>query len=102
MYTFINVSVLFCKIAQSRLFGSNLWIVGTHEHYKHTQHFQLHRCSLLESLLHKASTVTFNNPHSAREISTGRRLIKTKRKRGEKNETSFSASQRNIGNMDML
>jgi len=43
-------------------------------------------CSLVTArvaaakLLHKASTVTFN-PHSARKISTGRRIIKTRRKR---------------------
>jgi len=49
--------------------------------------FQLHRRSLLWShccwteLIHKAATVTFNNPHNARAINTRCRLMKTKRKR---------------------
>jgi len=38
---------------------------------------------LMRELLLKASTVTFNNPHSAGAISTGSRIIKTKRKRGK-------------------
>jgi len=76
----------FYKVAiKWTVFGSNLWIVGTHGHY--LSHTALPATTLLiarvtaAELIHKAATVTFNKPHIAWAIHTGRRLIETKRKK---------------------
>ena len=78
------------KFAQSRLYLvqiSGLWVHMNTINIRSTSSYIVAHYSLVTArvtaakLLHKASTITFNNPHSARTISTGRRIIKTKRKR---------------------
>jgi len=57
------------KVAIWTVFGSNLWIVGTHGHY--LTHTTLSATTLLivrvtaAELIRKAATVTFNNSHIA-------------------------------------
>ena len=76
----------FYKVAiKWTVFGSNLWIVGTHGHY--LSHTALPATTLLiarvtaAELIHKAATVTLSNSHIARAINTVCQIIKTKRKR---------------------